>query len=108
MQIVSVEKNKHIVMLTDSTKPMKPEKGKKEFILPLPGNRQMAFNWSFNLIELPEGKTRYLARCLATFDPMVPPVDFLIDFFAVFASCIMQIEQLRQIKQLAEGTHPAM
>lgn len=108
MRVEAVEPHKHLVMVTDSKVRTRLKPGDIE-LLPLENWKwHVAWNWSFNLIALPGGKTRFLARGLAYWDPINPVVDFILDFLAGVPSCIMQMQMCRELKQLAEGTHPSL
>jgi hypothetical protein len=108
MRIVEVGKNSHIVMLTDSHKRATLKPGQMELLPPESWDWHVAWNWSFNLIDLPGGKTRFLVRGLAVWDPINPVVDSILDFLVVVPSCIMQMQMCRELKQISEGTHPAL
>jgi hypothetical protein len=108
MKVVDLKKNSHIVMLTDSNKRAKLKSGQLELQLPESWNWYVAWNWSFNLIELPGGGTRFLVRGLAAWDPVNPVADFILDFLGGMSSCIMQMQMCKELKGLAEGTHPAL
>lgn len=105
MWVHSVQNGKAIVMLADSQKPMKPEPDKWEFFLPYP--KGMVYNWSFNTIELPDGKTRLIIRSLASWNTTNVVLDGIISFFAECSCAIMDWQMINELKQLAEGTHPA-
>ena len=108
MRVVAVEPGKHLVMVTDSNQRPALKPGQIELMPPKNWKWHVAWNWSFNLIPLPSGKTRFLARGLAVWDPINPVVDFILDFMAGVPSCIMQMQMCRELKQLAEGTHPSL
>jgi hypothetical protein len=108
MRVVAIETNKHLVMVTDSKKRAVLEPEQIELLPPVRWKWHVAWNWSFNLIVLPDGKTRFLARGLAYWDPINPVADFILDFLAGVPSSIMQKQMLRELKALAEGTHPSM
>lgn len=108
MRVVDVEKNRHLVMLTDSNKRQQLEPGQMELLPPADVAWHVAWNWSFNLVELPGGKTRFLVRGLARWDRVNPVVDLLLDFFGGVPSCLMQMQMLRELKELAEGNHPVL
>ena len=108
MRVVDVEKNRHIVMLTDSRQHTVLKPGQMELLPPESWNWHVAWNWSFNLIALPHGRTRFLVRGLAFWDPVNPIVDFILDFLIGVPSCTMQMQMCKEIKALAEGTHPAL
>ena len=108
MVVVDVKENSHLVMLTDSNKRTNLWSGQMELQMPESWNWYVAWNWSFNLIELLGGRTRLLVRGLAAWNPVNPIVDFLLDFFGGVSSCIMQMQMCRELKQLAEGTHRAL
>lgn len=110
MRVVAVEPNKHLVMVTDSNVRTKLKPGDIELLPPESWKWKwhVAWNWSFNLIPLPGGQTRFLARGLAYWDPINPVVDFILDFLAGVPSCIMQMQMCKELKALAEGTHPAL
>jgi hypothetical protein len=107
MRVVEAASNKHLVMVTDSKKRAELEPGQIELLPPVSWKWHLAWNWSFNLIALPDGKTRFLARGLAYWDPINPVVDFILDLMAGVPSSIMQMQMLRELKQLSEGTHPS-
>ncbi len=108
MQVVAVEKEKNILMLTDSRKPMKVEPGRKELILPLPEGMYTLWNWDFNLLPLPDGKTRLIARAYADWSFSNPILKGILHFAVGFPSSIMQRQMLKEIKQCSEGTHPSL
>ncbi len=108
MRVVDVKPDKHLVMVTDSKVRMGLEPGQIELMPPASWKWHVAWNWCFNLIGLPNGKTRVLVRGLAVWDPINPVVDFILDFLAGVPSSIMQMQMLKELKQLAEGRHPSM
>lgn len=108
MQVVSVEKEKNILMLTDSRKPMKGEPGKKELILPLPEGMYTVWDWDFNLLPLPGGKTRLIVRAYANWSFSNSILKGMLRFVIGFPSSIMQRKMLQEIKQCSEGTHPSL
>jgi len=108
MQVVSVEKEKNILMLTDSRKPMKPEPGKKELVLPLPEGMYIVWDWDFNLYPLPENKTRLIIRAYADWNYANPLLQGLLNFIVGLPSSIMQKQMLKEIKQCSEVTYPSL
>ena len=108
MRVVDVEEGRHLVMLTDSAERIRLKDGQIELMPPASWRWRVAWNWSFNLILLPEGKTRFVVRGLAYWDPVNPVADFILDFLAGAPSCIMQMQMLKELKELAEGTHPSL
>ncbi|MCX5852871.1 MAG: hypothetical protein NT072_12615 [Deltaproteobacteria bacterium] len=108
MQVVSVEKDKNILMVTDSRTPMKDTPGKKELRLPLPEGMYIVWDWDFNLISLPDKKTRLVIRALAGWSDMNPVISWILQFAVGFPSSIMQMQMLKELKQCSEGTHPAL
>ena len=108
MQVVSVEKEKNILLLTDYRKPMKPAPEKKELIVPLPGSMYIIWDWDFNLYPLPGNKTRLIARAYADWNYSNPALQGLLNFMVGLPSSIMQKQMLKEIKQCAEGNHPSL
>jgi hypothetical protein len=104
MLVHSVEKGKYFVLLTDSRKPMTPVPGQKEeFILPMPKDWYMVWNWSFNLIPLPDGKTRVIIRSIADFKESNFIVNWLFHFGSEVTGCVMNWQLINELKQCAEG-----
>lgn len=108
-QIAGVEKNKHIITLIDPARPapnLKP--GQWEFFLPKFLKFPIVVVWSFHLIPLPGGKTRFIARGLADYPKLNPILNFFVEVVGGVSSCIMQIGMCRGLKACAEGTHPSL
>ena len=104
MFVHSAEKRKYFVLFTDYRKPMTPVPGQKEeFILPLPGNMYMVWDWSFNLIPLPDGKTRIVIRALADWTDSNFIVNWLFHFGSEMTGCVMNWQLINELKQCAEG-----
>ena len=108
MQVVAVEKEKNILMLTDYRKQMKPEPEKKELIIPLPEGMYVMWDWDFNLFPLPDNKTRLIIRAYADWNYSNLVLKGLLNFIVGLPSSIMQKQMLKEIKQCAEGTHPSL
>ena len=108
MQVVSVEKEKNILMLTDSRKPMNPASEKKELSLSLPEGMYMVWDWDFNLYQLPDNKTRLIIRAYADWSYSNPVLQGLLNFTVGLPSSIMQQQMLNEIKQCSEGNHPSL
>lgn len=110
MRVHSVTPNKNITMITNGLEPNHPlPHGKWEMLLtplfPAQAGDYVAWNWDFNLFPLPDGKTRVVVRCLASAQGNPLSILFFKHAFAL-PSDIMDIEMLRRVKQLAEGTYP--
>jgi hypothetical protein len=108
-QIAGVEKNQYIITLIDPARPAKNLKpGAWEFFLPKFLNFPIVVAWSFHLIALPDGKTRFIARGLGDYPKLNPVLNFIVEFAGGVSSCIMQIGMCRGLKACAEGTHPSL
>lgn len=104
MFVYSVEKERYLVLLTDSRKPVQPVPGQKEeFSLPLPKDMYMAWDWSFNLVPLPEGKTRIIIRAKADYGRSNIVTDWLFHFGSEITGCVMNWQMINELKQCAEG-----
>ncbi len=109
MRIHEVIKNKRITMITNGLDAdhSLPE-GKWEMLLqplfPRGKGHYIAWNWDFNLFPLDSGKTRVVVRCKASAKGGLFAKFFFKHAFAL-PSDIMDIEMLRRVKKLAEGTY---
>ena len=102
MRIHSVEKNKFILMITDSREPnhLLPP-GKWEFF-PVPKGKYVAWNWSFNVFPLPDGKTRLVIRSLSNWTDTNPLLNFALGNAFELTSVIMDRKLCLTVKRLAE------
>jgi hypothetical protein len=109
MYVHSVRKGKYFVLFTDSRKRHIQVPGEKvEFLPPLPGNMYIAWNWSFNLIPLPEGKTRLTVRALADWTDSNFVVNWLFHFGSEITGCVMNWQMINELKQCSEGKQDAI
>lgn len=110
MRIHSVTPNRNLIMITNGLEPNHPlPPGKWEMLLaPLfpPGKGDyVAWNWDFNLFPMADGRTRVVVRCLAS-SKGNPLSKFIFKHAFALPSDVMDIEMLRRVKMLAEGTYP--
>jgi hypothetical protein len=110
MRIAEVTTNRHLAMVTNGLDPNHPlPPGKWEMLLkplfPPSKGDYVAWNWDFNLVPQTDGSTRVIVRCHTAMRG-----SSLAKFFAKHAfalpSDIMDIEMLKRVKGLAEGTYP--
>ena len=110
MRIVSITPNRNLLMVTnglDRNHLLPP--GKWELLWtpvfdPAKGN-YVAWNWDFNLFPQPDGTTRVIVRCKHTSRGNWLARLIFKSAWAV-PSDIMDIEMLRRVKALSEGTYP--
>ena len=110
MRIVNITPNRNLLMLTDGldrNHPLPP--GKWELLWtpvfnPAKGE-YVAWNWDFNLIPQPNGTTRVIVRCKHASKGNAL-ARFAFKNAWALPSDIMDIEMLRRVKKLAEGTYP--
>lgn len=107
MMVHSVDPGKSLVLISDSRTPFAEVPGQRVmFKAPLWKDKFTAFNWSFNLIPLPDGKTRFVVRSIAEY---AEPGDsnIVLDWFMHFGSeitgCIMNWQLINEVKQCAES-----
>ncbi|MGK2888812.1 MAG: hypothetical protein ACSLEN_05925 [Candidatus Malihini olakiniferum] len=98
-------------MITHGLEPNHPYcKVKWEMLLtqlfPAQDGDYVAWNWDCNLFSLPDGKTCVVVRCLASAQRNPLSILFFKHAFTL-PSDIMDIEILRRVKHLAEGTYPS-
>lgn len=109
MRIHEVVPNRRITMITNGLEQNHPipEGTWEMFWNPLfdrAKGHYVAWNWDFNLFPQGDGKTRVVVRC--KFSAKGSPVSiFLFKHFFALPSDIMDIEMLRRVKKLAEGTY---
>lgn len=109
MKVVRVNEGKHFVLLTDSRNPMTPVPGRREeFRIPLPGGMYTVWNWSFNLVELPGGKTRIIIRCLADWPETNIVLNWMLHFGSEITGCVMNWQLINELRQCAEGEQNAI
>ncbi len=110
MRIVSITPNRNILMVTNGLDRNHPlPQGKWELLWtplfsPAKGD-YVAWNWDFNLFPQPDGTTRVIVRCKHT-SKGNPLARFAFKHAWALPSDIMDIEMLRRVKMLAEGTYP--
>lgn len=100
--VVSLEKGRSLVLCTDSRK---PAQGRREFV-PVPKGKYIVYNWSFNLIDRPDGTTRLVERWAAEWTPTNPFLNLALCALFELPSFIMEHRMLYEIKQCAEGNPP--
>lgn len=110
MRIHEVIPNKRLTMITNGLEQNHSlPKGKWEmFMNPLfsqDKGEYIAWNWDFNLFPQADGSTRVVVRCRATAKGN-PVSVFLFKHAFAFVSDVMDIEMLRRVKMLSEGTYP--
>jgi len=103
MAVVSVEKTRNILLLTDSRKPVKTGPGNKEFLPPLPAGSIVVWDWDFNLLPLNKGQTRMIIRARAWWSELNWAADWFLRFAIGFPSSIMQKRMMKEIKECSEG-----
>jgi len=67
------------------------------------GLKDLAFTWNWFLFDEGDGKTRFMNRCDATFDPYTPIRKWILILVFGTASVVMNRRMLDVIKQCAEG-----
>ncbi len=110
MRIQSVTPNRNLLMVTNGLEPNHPlPEGKWEMplqpIFPPAKGEFVAWNWDFNLFPQDNGSTRVIVRCRATGKGNAVKKFFAKHAFAL-PSDIMDIEMLRRVKLLSEGSYP--
>ena len=107
MMVHSVDPGKSLVLISDSRNPFTEVPGQRVmFKAPLWKGKFTVFNWSFNLIPLPDGKTRFVVRSIAEY---AEPGDsnIVLDWFMHFGSeitgCVMNWQLINEVKHCAEG-----
>jgi len=110
MRIYSVTPNRNLIMVTNGLEPNHPlPPGKWEMLLtplfPRERGDYVAWDWDFNLFPLPGGKTRVVVRAFASTRGN-PLSKFIFKHAFALPSDIMDIEMLKRVKMLAEGTYP--
>lgn len=110
MRVHEVIPNERLTMITNGLEQNHPlPKGKWEmFMNPLFSQEKgeyIAWNWDFNLFPQADGTTRVVVRCKASAKGN-PVSVFIFKHAFAFVSDVMDIEMLRRVKMLAEGTYP--
>ena len=110
MRVHEVIPNERLTMITNGLEQNHPlPKGKWEmFMNPLFSQEKgeyIAWNWDFNLFPQADGSTRVVVRCKASAKGN-PVSIFIFKHAFAFVSDVMDIEMLRRVKMLAEGTYP--
>ena len=110
MRVHEVIPNERLTMITNGLEQnhLLP-KGKWEMFMnplfPSEKGHYIAWNWDFNLFPQPDGSTRVVVRCKASAKGN-PVSVFIFKHAFAFVSDVMDIEMLRRVKMLAEGTYP--
>lgn len=110
MRVHEVIPNERLTMITNGLEQNHPlPKGKWEMFMnplfPSEKGHYIAWNWDFNLFPQPDGSTRVVVRCKASAKGN-PVSVFIFKHAFAFVSDVMDIEMLRRVKMLAEGTYP--
>lgn len=101
-EVIEVKEGEYFTSLSDSRKPAAFQ-GAIGWKPPLMGMEFFAWTWNFNLIDLGNGKTRYINRSDCTFAPYTGLRKFLVIIFLGLPSFVMTRRMMTIIKQLAEG-----
>jgi hypothetical protein len=100
-EVKSFQKDAYLATLSDSRRPSTCQ-GAFAFVPPF-GLKFFAWSWSFILVDLGGGKTRFFTRCDAVFAPYDGLRKALVKFFLGIPSFIMSKAMLLTIKACAEG-----
>ncbi|MCD8212529.1 MAG: hypothetical protein LUC34_00445 [Campylobacter sp.] len=110
MRVQEFEPNDHITLVTNGlVRDFRLPEGKWEMFLDFAFDKDKgeyaAWNWDFNFIPLENGtKTRVLIRWKVKTQGGAVKT-FLAKHFFSLPSCIMNIEMLKRVKALSEGTY---
>lgn len=100
-EVMSVKVNEYITSLSDTRRPT-TYPGAYPFTLPI-GLDHFAWTWNFNLVEKPDGTTRFITTCDVSYAPDALWQKAIVTLLLGTPSFVMIRAFLETIKGLAEG-----
>ncbi|RYV51928.1 hypothetical protein [Pengzhenrongella frigida] len=105
-QIAQVEPGRYFTSLSDTRRPPTAQGGMA--LKPPFGLTSFAWTWNFVLQELPDGRTRFVNRCDATWEPFTQLMPKWLTIIVLGSPSVFMVRSmLEKVKQVAEGRQPA-
>lgn len=101
-QIMEVGDGEYFTSLSDTRHPPTAQGGMA--FLPPCGMTHFAWTWNFILEDLPDGRTRFVNRCDATFEPFDKFVPRWVTLLGLGSPSVFMVRRmLEKVKRIAEG-----